>query len=650
MPSLNRFTSRGFRFCYAAILIIYFVSIGTQRVHSAQIESNPYWIYFKDKGFIQADEIRYAIEQAADNLTPKARDRRIVRGKGKLTDIGDVPVNPDYTRQILEIEGVEVRHPSRWLNAVSADLTQTAYNRVEHLPFVSHIRSVRSFLRNPDIEIEDREQPPDQVPHRDWNLNYGGSLRQNEFMNVPELHDRGFSGRGILIGMLDTGYNNLDHNCLVDTDILASWDFVNDDGNVGDEEDMGIGDHGTRTLSIIGGFEPGAMIGIAYGATFVLAKTENTDWEREIEEDHWVAAIEWMDELGVEVVNSSLTYMDWYDYEDMDGETAITSIATNRAADVGMIVVISMGNTGRNNYPGNKMGAPGDAAGGYSIGATNQDSTYATFSSQGPTFDRRIKPDFVTIGSSVRFASSRDDESYGGGAGTSFSAPAVTGLSALLLEAYPQLNPETLRELLRASSDNNEEPDTLIGWGIPDGLAAYQAARPDMAELTILLESGWNMVSHNLLIMFDVSFITRDLVEAGILERVKDSEGRFYAPEFGFNNIPFWNRHEGYLIKVTENTELILNGEKVRHNEPIQLHEGWQMVTYLPDFDMPVETAFRSLIEQNLLIVAKDGIGRFYVPEFLFNNIPQCEPTKGYLLNIREDGTLVYPRIRNMEE
>jgi len=95
---------------------------------------------------------------------------------------------------------------------------------------------------------------------------------------------------------------------------------------------------------------------------------------------------------------------------------------------------------------------------------------------------------------------------------------------------------------------------------------------------------------------------------------------------------------------------LSLIGEKVRHNEPIQLSEGWQMTAYLPDFEMPVETAFRSLVEEELLIVAKDGQGRFFLPEFLFNNIPQCEPTQGYLLNMQEEGVLVYPRIRNVEE
>jgi len=638
------------RICSIAILMIFFVSVGTPSVYSGVIDSSPYWIYFRDKGINGMEDISIAVERATENLSPKAKERRLRRGKGALTDIKDVPVNPVYISQLSKIDGVEIRHQSRWLNAVSANLTQDAYNRLMQLQFVSRISAVKSFIRQPDIGNQDDDPPPEQNPRRDWNLNYGGSLRQNEFMNVPELHDRGYSGRGILIGMLDTGYNNLDHTCFRDIDILAVWDFVNDDGNVGDEEDMGIGNHGTRTLSIVGGFEPGSMIGMAYGATFVLAKTENTDWEREIEEDHWVAAIEWMDELGVEVVNSSLSYIDWYDYEDLNGENSITSLATQRATEVGMIVVISMGNTGRNNYPDNKMGAPADAFGGYAAGATNQDSSYATFSSKGPTFDERIKPDFSTIGSSVRFASSRDDEAYGAGAGTSFSAPAIAGLCALLLEAYPLLNPESLRDLLRSTSNNSEEPDTLVGWGIPDGLAALREMQPDIAELVIPLNSGWNMVSHNLDFMFDLRFIMQDLVEAMVLVRVKDSEGRFYTPEFGFNNIPFWERHEGYLIKVSENAELILEGQQVRFNEPIELHDGWQMIAYLPDFEMQVETAFRSLLDNDLLIVAKDGQGRFFLPEFQFNNIPECAPTQGYLLNLREEGILTYPRTRNMEE
>ena len=650
MQIFNSLAKNYFRICSIAILIIFFVSFGTDCVFAGVIDASPYWVYLRDKGVHDAEEISAAVEQAAEKLSPKAKERRQRRGMGHLTDLKDVPVNPEYILQLSKIDGVEIRHQSRWLNAVSADLTQDAYNRLMQFQFVSRINAVKSFIRQPDIGIQEDNPPPEQNPRRDWNLDYGGSLRQNEFMNVPELHDRGYSGRGILIGMLDTGYNNLDHTCLEDRDILAVWDFVNDDGNVGDEDDMGIGNHGTRTLSIIGGYDPGSMIGPAYGATFVLAKTENTEWEREIEEDHWVAAIEWMDELGVEVVNSSLSYIDWYDYEDLNGENSVSSLATQRATEVGMIVVISMGNQGRNNYPGNKMGAPADAFGGYAAGATNQDSSYATFSSKGPTFDERTKPDFTTIGVSVRYASSRGDDIYGAGAGTSFSAPAIAGLCALLLEANPLLNPESLRDLLRSASNNSEEPDTLVGWGIPDGLAALQEMWPEMAELIIPLDSGWNMVSHNLNFIFDILFIMEDLVQARVLQRVKDSEGRFYSPEFGFNNIPFWERHEGYLIKVSEDTELLLEGQQVRFNEPIELHEGWQITAYLPDFEMPVEIAFRSLLVNDLLIVAKNGQGQFFLPEFGFNNIPACAPTKGYLLNLREDGILTYPRIRNMEE
>ncbi|MEZ4765905.1 MAG: S8 family serine peptidase [Calditrichia bacterium] len=130
--------------------------------------------------------------------------------------------------------------------------------------------------------------------------------------------------------MLDAGYNNLEHEALQHLNITHTWDFVNGDENVDDEAgQMGTGSHGTYTLSTLAGYKPGNLIGPAYGATFLLAKTENTDWEHNVEEDDWVAAAEWADSLGADIISSSLGYWDFdfgeprqYTWEDMDGNTA----------------------------------------------------------------------------------------------------------------------------------------------------------------------------------------------------------------------------------------------------------------------------------------------------------------------------------------
>ncbi len=609
----------------------------------------PYWVYFRGKGFTTARELEAALERAEASLTPKARiRRRRVMKTGRLVDEADLPVNAIFIRTVDRIASAHPRHHSRWLNAVSIDLTEDEVPRVARLPFVARIEPVRRFFRR--HEVPQRELVPDEPPpHRDYELDYGTSLLQNLFLNTPELHDLGIRGRGILIGLLDTGFNNLDHNCFQRLDVVAAYDFVNDDDNVGDEDDMGRGSHGTETLSIIAGYDPGAMIGIAHEASFVLAKTENTEWERPVEEDHWVAGIEWMDSLGVEVVSSSLTYFDWYDYEDMDGNTCVTTIAADRAVAVGMVVVVSMGNTGHNQYPANKMGAPADGDSVFAIGAVNRDSTRAIFSSQGPTWDRRIKPDFTTLGVNVKFASARADDVYGAGMGTSFSAPAVAGLCALLIQSDPHLSPLDIRALLRECADRAEHPDTLYGWGIPDGLAAYQASRPEETELVIPLHRGWNTVSHNLdLPQLDVREIFEPLVNRGSLIMVKDGAGRFYHPGHQFCDIPAWEGLEGYQVGVSEDDELTFRGPLRRYNYPMQLAEGWQIIAYLPDFAMTPIQAFRPLVDEENLIIVKDEWGRFYIPEFNFNNIPRLEPGRAYHIKLREDGAFAYPRRREV--
>jgi len=641
-----------FLFFFTAICIITF-SINDGYSAALKDENIPpaYWIFFLDRG-LDPYHLDLKIANLQRTFSVKSVERRQRSGLKDIFDESDLPVSQKYIDELTKIKGIELRHSSRWLNAVSVNITDAALQIASNKQFVSHIQSVRYFYRHaePFIELDDDHLEDDFInprPNRDWNYEYGRTLRQNLFLNIPRIHDLGLTGSGIIIGVLDAGFDNLDHNCFADIDIIDSWDFVNDDDEVGDENDAGSGSHGTKTLSIIAGFERDEFVGVAFDAAFILGKTENTDWERRIEEDHWVAGLEWMDELGAEVVSSSLSYFDWYEYEDMDGETGVTTVVAKRAVDVGIIICSSMGNSGRNEYPADKMGAPSDADGVFSIGATNTDSSFASWSSQGPTFDGRIKPDFTTLGSSVNFAGSRNNENYGSGFGTSFSAPAIAGLCALLLQANPLLNPTSMREVLRGVSNNNEEPDTLLGWGIPDGFAAVELVGFEEAVLEIDLEAGWSTISHNLLVDFmNVPEIVSELVDRENLIRVKDGQGRFFSPADNFNNIPHWNYLEGYQFLMREDDELIIEGITVSYTYPIDLVAGWQIVSYLPTFSMASPLAFQSLADENNLILAKDDQGRFYLPLFDFSNMPPCRLGSGYNIKLRRDDVLIYPRQR----
>ena len=223
-------------------------------------------------------------------------------------------------------------------------------------------------------------------------------------------------------------------------------------------------------MSLIGGYAEGRLIGAAFGATFVLAKTEDNRSETPIEEDYWVAGLEWLESMGVDVVSSSLGYNGWYEYSDMDGKTAVTTRAADIIAAKGVVVVNSMGNEADDDWY--YMNAPADGNNVISVGGVNSLAEINGFSSRGPTFDGRIKPDVMAMGSSVFFARPYDVSSYQTGRGTSFSTPVVAGIAALVLQAHPCLTPFQVRDALRETASRSQSPDNDYGWGVVN---AYDA-------------------------------------------------------------------------------------------------------------------------------------------------------------------------------
>ena len=255
-------------------------------------------------------------------------------------------------------------------------------------------------------------------------LDYGPSLGQLAQIKVPEVHDMGLHGEGVVVGVFDAGFSNLAHEAFAGLRILASHDFVNGDEDVGDGADRGEGSHGTQTLSTLAGYKPGQLIGPAFAASVLLAKTENTESETPVEEDNWAAAAEWAEALGVDVVSSSLGYLDYdgpypsYSWADMNGERAISTRAAERAASLGVVVVNSAGNSGFN-PDHNTLGAPADGRRVLAVAAVSSSGRRADFSSVGPSADGRVKPDLAAQGVSVRVASPDRVNGYTVSSGTS---------------------------------------------------------------------------------------------------------------------------------------------------------------------------------------------------------------------------------------
>jgi hypothetical protein len=407
-------------------------------------------------------------------ISQKSLDRRKKSMKtDHLLTYVDIPVNTDYINQSLPYI-FKFRQQSRWLNAISGEVKVNDIPKLEALNFVEKIDIVRKWRSVHELNSIPANNQKDLNSKYDYN--YGPSLTQLEQINVPAVHDMGYTGSGITICVLDAGFNNLEHQVFSTMNIADQWDFVNNDDNVDDEGDMGTGDHGTMTLSTIGGFYSGSLIGPAFGATYLLAKTENTDSETQIEEDNWVAGAEWADALGADITSTSLGYIDFddgsgYSASELDGNTAIITIAADIAASLGILVVNSAGNEGDGVTT---IGAPADGDSVLAVGAVYSDGDRTYFSSVGPTGDGRIKPDVMAMGSGVYVASPYGSTSYTTADGTSFSCPLTAGAAALLWQMVPGASNMEIFDALKMSANNAQTPNNQYGWGIIDIYAAYE--------------------------------------------------------------------------------------------------------------------------------------------------------------------------------
>ena len=407
------------------------------------------WIYFKDKN---GSELI--------NLTEEAKQRRQKHAPKIDNSWYDLKVSANYIRAIEAI-GIDIENESRWLNAVSIVCSQKDIEAISLFPFVKKIKPVRGYKKKYFNEID-----VNQLDGRE--LDYGDANTQVEQINAHLLHEQGLTGQGIRVLLLDTGYD-LSHDALNHINVVGQKDFINDDNQTANEnefeQNINQDDHGTKILSIIAANSPGNLVGPAFDADFLLAKTEDVSQEWQQEEDDYVAGLEWGEVNGADIASSSLGYADWYSETDFDGNTATTTIAVDIAVSLGLVCVTAVGN--------GLAIAPADADSVISVGAVNNIGEIASFSSRGPTFDGRIKPEVCAQGVNV-WAVSGDSDSefiniYNG---TSASTPLVAGGIALILQGMPTLSPMEVREAVLMTGSMADEPNNTYGWGIMDAHAA----------------------------------------------------------------------------------------------------------------------------------------------------------------------------------
>ncbi|HET6226025.1 MAG TPA: S8 family serine peptidase [Bacteroidia bacterium] len=434
-----------------------------------------YWVTLKDK-----KESTFSLEQPQAFLSAKALERR-ERQHIPLVQ-NDIPVSPVYIQEIRKT-GVHILHCSKWFNIVSISTDDAAkIDAIKALPFVKAVQLVDHPSAKRRVSKFGTIQPlakplKEEETHGVFAYNYGYAFKQAEQLGVVCMHSKGFNGEGMTIAVLDAGFYNVN--------ILAAFDSLRLENRLLGTRDFVTGDtmvyedyyHGMMVLSCMAGNIPGKIVGAAPKAKYWLLRTETTDSESLQEEMNWAVGAEFADSVGADIISTSLGYSTFDDtltnhtYKDMDGNTTIITRAADFAASKGIFVSVSAGNEG-DNSDWVKITAPADGDSVLAVGAIDSVGNLAYFSSHGPSFDGRVKPNTVATGLYAAIVTTNGDV-VKMGQGTSFACPITSGAVACLWQANKTKTNIELLHAIEASASMYSTPDTLKGYGIPDFCKAY---------------------------------------------------------------------------------------------------------------------------------------------------------------------------------
>jgi len=433
-------------------------------VFSASCFAQEYgWVEFTDKKGSSFDPFTY--------FDAKAIERRVINDYD-LYDSSDFPLNESYISVVSSMCDSMMGY-SRWFNMIFIKAGDDEISKIKELSFVKgftpyEMQTVPASVAMSDTLSDDLQLQKNQVG----------------ILGGPEFGAAGFNGKGIRIAVLDGGFPSVDKHPAFkhirdENRILKTWDFTSDKEYV-----YSFQSHGTSVLSCIAGINEGMPMGLATEAEFLLARTEVVP-EPFSEEKNWMMAAEWADKNGAQIINSSLGYTkDRYFPHQMDGKYTYVSRAANMAARKGILVINAAGNEGdKKNWK--IIGAPADADSVLSIGGIDPDTYYhISFSSFGPTADKRVKPNVCAFGKVLAAAKSGTETTFG----TSFAAPLATGFAACAMQTRPGIKNMELYNEIEKSATLYPYFDYAHGYGIPQAEYFLKKEAVNKKEAALLVE------------------------------------------------------------------------------------------------------------------------------------------------------------------
>lgn len=423
------------------------------------------FVFFKDK----PNKAAFYADPLSE-LSQKSLNRRTSMGIA-LND-QDAPIEPSYLNNIQNL-GFTVTDYSKWLNGVAVNATPA---QVITLQAQNYVQSVESFARNSSggTKIAHRnkwENPADPAGKNLTVFNYGAGSGQIDQINLRPLHLAGYTGTGVTIAVIDAGFPNVNTGAAysrlwTNSHIKGGFDFVT---KTADIYNPSLNTHGTAVLGAIGGYIQDTFVGSAPDADFYLYRSENAAVEIPEEELYWIEAAEEADRKGVDIITTSLGYSTFddpkynYTYAQMNGSTSFIARGAEIAVNKGIFTLIAAGNSGA--QPWHYIVTPADNAKVFSIGGVDSAGTSSTFSSFGPNAAGVIKPDAAARGTGATSVSNTSNSTIPVN-GTSIATPIAAGGVACLIQAFPAMNRDLMRNRLRQTASLYPNHTDQIGFGI----------------------------------------------------------------------------------------------------------------------------------------------------------------------------------------